>query len=132
LAITLSFAKHRPEDGQLRLKHVAAVSYICKTAVVLLLFLCWDKCSELHRFDSPQHRRYIFYTKEPAIHVNKIYGNTGHTALWSTCKYRLIQHPVPVNFTVLYVATRIFCAKSSAVCVSRNEISLKSTDFIYK
>ena len=59
----------------------------------------------------------------PAMYVGKIYGNIGHTALWSTCKYRLIHQAVPVNITVLYVVTKDIVFKGFCkLCLKKGDI----------
>ena len=57
------------------------------------------------------------------MYVDKIYGNTGHTALWQTCKYRLIQHRVPVKAAVLYVVNKDIVFKEDCkLCLKKGDI----------
>ena len=70
------------------------------------------------------------------MYVGKIYGNIGHTALWSTCKYRLIHQAVPVNITVLYVVTKDIVFKyrliHQAVPVNITVLYVVTKDIVFK
>ena len=121
-----------PDDEHMCSKHVEdwnklIIKFRASSWLILI-----NKCIEMHGQQNIKKNTQVCFTttqamyilhKKPAIYVNKIYGSTGHTALWPTCKYRLIQHSVPVNVTVLYAATRdILCKELCKLCLEKGDI----------